>query len=170
MAKKSLKKTNACRALDVLSIDYAVRIYSVDEQDLSAEAVALKVGLPRAQVYKTLCVRGDDGGVLLAVLSAGRELDYKALARSAGKKTVESVALRELTALTGYIRGGVTALACKKPFPVFLDSLAKSQETIAVSAGMRGMQLLLSPEDYARATSARWAELSRSPAKASGPV
>ncbi len=158
---KKLKKTNACRTLDALSIRYETAAYAVDEKDLSAEAVADQVGLPRERVLKTLCVRADDGEVLLAVLSAGKELDFKALARAAGKKSVASVPLRELTELTGYVRGGVTALACKRPYAVYLDGAARDLDQVAVSAGMRGLQLLLSPLDYARATAARWAPLSR---------
>ena len=160
MAKKQ-KKTNACRVLDALGISYRLAAYAVDERDLSAESVAKKVGLPFERVLKTLCVRADDGEVLLAVLAAGRELDLKALARAADKKAVSAVPLKELTELTGYVRGGVTALACKRPYRVYVDSMARELAEVAVSAGMRGLQLLVAPSDYARAANATWARLSR---------
>src|SRR6187431_3722760 len=108
------KKTNACRALDALGIRYELHPYEFDEQDLSAETVARKVGLPAESVFKTLCVRADDHEIVLAVLPGDQVLDLKALARAAGKKSVEPVAQKELVGLTGYVRGGVTALACKK--------------------------------------------------------
>ncbi|HVZ36239.1 MAG TPA: YbaK/EbsC family protein, partial [Polyangiaceae bacterium] len=93
----ALKKTNACRALDAAGVAYALRAYDVDERDLSAENVAHKVGLPAGQVFKTLCVRADDRGVLLAVVPGDHELDLKLLAKAAGKKAVAPVALKELT-------------------------------------------------------------------------
>jgi Cys-tRNA(Pro)/Cys-tRNA(Cys) deacylase len=145
-------KTNAARLLDGLGIQYEVRTYSVDEDDLTAETVALKVGLPPEQVFKTLVVRGDRRGVLLAVVPGSAELDEKALARLTGDRKVETVALKEVQPLTGYIRGGVTALACKKDYPVFVDETIILFDTIAVSAGIRGAQLLLAPDDYLRAT------------------
>jgi len=155
------KKTNACRALEALGIHYELRTYPVDESDLSAETAAQKLGLPLEQVWKTLCVRADDRSVLLAVIPAGYELDLKKLAKAADKRAVTPVPLKELTDLTGYIRGGVTALACKKPYPTFIDEGALLFDTIAVSAGQRGMQIVLSPEDYVRATQAHAADLAR---------
>jgi Cys-tRNA(Pro)/Cys-tRNA(Cys) deacylase len=155
------KKTNACRALDDLGISYELRSYDVDESDLSAENVAGKLGLPSEQVWKTLCMRADDRAVLLAVVPGGYELDLKKLAASAGKRSVSPVALKELTALTGYIRGGVTALACKKPYPTFLDENALLFERISVSAGQRGLQIVIAPDDYAKATQATLADLTR---------
>ena len=134
----AVKKTNAARALDALGIRYELRSYAVDEADLSAEAAAHKLGLPHEQVWKTLCLRADDRAVLLAVIPAGTELDLKKLAHAAGKRSVAPVALKELTELTGYVRGGCTALACKKPYPVYLDETAQLLESIAVSAGQIG--------------------------------
>lgn len=155
------KKTNACRALDALGISYELRAYEFDEEDLSAETVAKKVGLPAESVFKTLCVRADDHAIVLGVLPGDQVLDLKALARAAGKKSVEPVAMKELMGLTGYIRGGVTALACKKPYPVFLDESAQLFDVISISAGQRGLQILLHPDDYQRATSATYADISR---------
>ena len=161
----SAKKTNACRALDALGVRYELRRYEVDEQDLSAENVAAKLGLPNEQVWKTLCMRTDDRIVLLAVVPGGFELDLKKLASAAGKRAVSPVPLRELTELTGYVRGGVTALACKKPYPTYLDENALLFERISVSAGQRGLQIVLAPDDYVRATGATLCDLTRPAAR-----
>jgi len=157
-------KTNAARALDALGIAYELRPYEVDPEDLSAASVARKVGLPLEQVFKTLVVRGDRQGVCLAVLPGDRELDLKALARLTGDRSVAPVALKEVQPLTGYVRGGVTALACRKPYPVFLDESALGFEVISVSAGQRGLQVFLAPGDYARAVSARLGAFGKAPA------
>ena len=148
-------KTNAARVLDGLAIKYELREYEVDPQDLSAEAVATKIGLPPDRLFKTLAVRGDRNGILLAVISSNLELDFKALAHQAGDRKVEMLPLKEVQAATGYIRGGVTALACKRDYPVYIDELAQICEVMSVSAGMRGLQILLAPEDYIRAVKAR---------------
>lgn len=157
----AIKKTNACRALDALGIAYTLRAYEVDEGDLSAESVAKKVGLPAEQVFKTLCVRAEDRAVLLAVVPGSFELDLKKLAKAADKRAIAPVPLKELTELTGYIRGGVTALACKKPYPVFIDEAALLFDDITVSAGQRGLQIVLAPSDYARAVTGTFADISR---------
>jgi Cys-tRNA(Pro)/Cys-tRNA(Cys) deacylase len=155
------KKTNACRVLDALGTAYDLVPYEFDESDLSAETVAKKVGLPPESVFKTLCVRADDQSILLAVLPGDMALDLKAMARAAGKKSVQPVAQKELVGLTGYVRGGVTALACKKPYPVFLDESAQLFDVISVSAGQRGLQIFLHPEAYRAAVSAEYAAISR---------
>lgn len=155
------KKTNACRALDALGIEYRLVPYEFDEDDLSAETVALEVGLPAEQVFKTLCLRANDDAILLGVLPGDTALDLKAMARAAQKKSVEPVALKELVALTGYVRGGVTALACKKPYPVFVDETAILFDLISVSAGQRGLQIFIHPEAYVRAVSGSFAALAR---------
>lgn len=144
-----------------MGIAYRLVEYAYDPSDLSATAVAAKIGLPACQVFKTLCVQASDGDVALAVLPGDRSLELKALARAAGKKSVAPVPLSRLTALTGYVRGGVTALACRKPYPVYLDESARDCAEISVSAGKRGLQMLVAPEQYARATGATYAELSR---------
>jgi Cys-tRNA(Pro)/Cys-tRNA(Cys) deacylase len=155
------KKTNACRALDALGVSYELRAYEVDEDDLSAETVASKVGLPAEQVFKTLCVRADDQSVLLAVLPGDQVLDLKAMARAASKKAVEPVPLKELVGLTGYVRGGVTALACKKPYPVVVDESAQLYDVISVSAGQRGLQIFVHPGRYLAAVSGSYAAIAR---------
>lgn len=147
-------KTNAMRILDSLGVRYEARNYDVDENDLSAETVAAKIGLPPEQVFKTLVARGDRHGILFAVIPGNSVLDLKALAAASGDKSVATVPLREVQPLTGYVRGGVTALGAKKDYPVFLDETAQLFDVISVSAGARGTQLLLSPDDYARAVKA----------------
>jgi Cys-tRNA(Pro)/Cys-tRNA(Cys) deacylase len=154
-------KTNAMRLLDSLGIPYEAREYEVDEEDLSAESVARKIGLPEEQVFKTLVARGDTNGVAMAVIPANTELDLKALARATGDKKIDTVPLKELLGLTGYIRGGVTALAAKKEFPVVMDELAQLFDVVSVSAGVRGIQLLLAPQDYIRAAKGKFAAISR---------
>ena len=141
-------KTNAARLLDSLGISYELRDYEVDPEDLSAETVARKIGLPPEQVFKTLVARGDRTGVLLAVVPGDAELDLKALARVSGDRKVEVVALREVTPLTGYVRGGVTALAGKKDYPVFVDETLELFDIVSVSSGARGTQLVLDPAGY----------------------
>jgi Cys-tRNA(Pro)/Cys-tRNA(Cys) deacylase len=147
-------KTNAARVLDTLGIKYELREYEVDPDDLSAETVAAKVGLPPEQLFKTLAVRGDHKGICLAVIPANEELDFRALARQTGDRKIDMVPLKEVQAVTGYIRGGVTALACKKDYAVYIDELAQICDVISVSAGIRGLQILLAPEDYIRAVNA----------------
>jgi Cys-tRNA(Pro)/Cys-tRNA(Cys) deacylase len=147
-------KTNATRQLDELGITYELRDYEVDLDDLGAVKVASQIGLPAAQVFKTLCAKGDDGTIVFAVVPGDRELDLKALARLAAKRRMELVPVAQLKHLTGYIRGGVTALAPKKNCPVYIDGSALSHPVIAVSAGIRGTQILLAPQDYIRSTTA----------------
>jgi len=144
-------KTNATRILDGFGIAYTLREYEVDPNDLTAETVAAKIGMPPEQVFKTLVVRGDRGGVYLVVVPGSAELDLKALARITGDRKVEMVPLGEVQHLTGYIRGGVTALGGKRDYPVFVDETIDLFDTIALSAGVRGTQMLLSPGDYLRA-------------------
>lgn len=144
-------KTNAVRLLDTLSIAYDLREYAVDPDDLAAESVAQKIGLPPEQVFKTLVVRGDKTGICLAVIPGDTQLDLKALAKLSGDRSCQPVSLKEVQPLTGYIRGGVTALACKKDYPVYVDELIEIFDVISISAGARGLQILLAPADYLRA-------------------
>ncbi len=157
-------KTNAARALDALGIPYELRAYEVDESDLSAPSVARKIGLPVEQVFKTLLTRGHSGEHLFAVIPGDLELDLKKLATIAGEKRVELAPLKEVEPLTGYIRGGVTILAARKPFPAFADETLELHDLISVSAGQRGLQLLLAPADYLRASACTVADLTKSPA------
>ncbi len=154
-------KTNAARLLDQLAVPYELREYEVDPNDLAAETVAAKIGLPPEQVFKTLVARGDRNGVVMAVIPGDQELNLKALAAAAGERKIQLVPVKELQSLTGYIRGGVTALAAKRDFPVNADETIELFDVISVSAGMRGLQILIKPADYLRATKAALAALSQ---------
>ena len=146
------QKTNAVRLLDQMGIKYELRSYEVDPDDLTAESVATKVGLPAEQVFKTLVATGDRNGICLAVVPGDSELDLKALANASGNKKIQLVPMKDLLALTGYIRGGVTAFAGKKDYPVFVDETIELFDVVSISAGTRGLQILLKPEDYLRVT------------------
>jgi Cys-tRNA(Pro)/Cys-tRNA(Cys) deacylase len=152
MAKEAISKTNAVRLLDQLGIGYELRAYEVDPGDLAAETVAAKIGLPPEQVFKTLVARGDRNGVCMAVIPGDQELNLKALAAAAGERKIQLVPVKELQALTGYIRGGVTALAAKRDFRVFVDETIELFDVVSISAGVRGVQILIAPADYLRAT------------------
>jgi Cys-tRNA(Pro)/Cys-tRNA(Cys) deacylase len=156
-----MAKTNAVRLLDSLGFSYELREYDVDPSDLSAETVAAKIGLPPEQVFKTLAVEGDRNGVCLAVIPADTELDFKALAKCTGDRKVDMVPLKDIQPVTGYVRGGVTALACKKYYPVYIEETAELFPVISVSAGVRGIQLLLRPGDYVRAVGAKIAAIAK---------
>lgn len=147
-------KTNAARILDSLGIRYELRSYEVGDEHAPAEVVADRVGLPADQVWKTLVARGDRKGVCFAVVPGNAALDLKAIARLSGDRKVETVPLKEVTPLTGYVRGGVTALGAKKDYPVYADETIELFEVISVSAGVRGTQILLAPADYVRAVRA----------------
>ena len=154
-------KTNAARILDALGIRYELREYDPGDEHITAEEVARRVSLPPEQVYKTLCVRGDRHGVALAIVAATSDLDLKALAKLTGDRKVEPVALKEVTPLTGYVRGGVTALGGKKDYPVWVDETMILHERVAVSAGVRGTQIVLAPDDYLRATKGTTGDIAR---------
>lgn len=146
-----MKKTNAVRLLDRLKIAYNLLSYDVDPADLSAESTAQKLGLPPTQIFKTLVAKGDRQGVCLAVIPGNAQLDLKALAALSGNKSIDTVPLKDVQPLTGYIRGGVTALACKKDYPVYVDATIEPLPWVAVSAGQRGLMIQLNPTDYLRA-------------------
>ena len=145
-------KTNAARLLDSMKIEHELRSYEVDPEDLSAETVARKVGLPLEQVFKTLVARGDRHGVCFAVVPGNRQLDLKAIAKLTGDRKVEPVTLKEVQPLTGYIRGGVTVLGAKKAYPVYVDETIELFDVVSISAGLRGLQIFITPADYLRAT------------------
>lgn len=154
-------KTNAVRVLEESGVPFELRTYPVDPDDLSAETVANKIGMPAEQVFKTLVVKGDRNGVCLAVIPGNTELDLKALSRLTGDRRMELAPLKDVQPLTGYIRGGVTALAGKKDYPVFIDETAILFDAISVSAGVRGTQIVLSPEDYIRTVRATAGEIAK---------
>jgi Cys-tRNA(Pro)/Cys-tRNA(Cys) deacylase len=156
---KPTQKTNAARLLDQMGIHYELREYDVNPDDLAAETVAAKIGLPPEQVFKTLVARGDRNGIFVAVVPGDQELNLKALAAAAGERKIQLVPMKELQALTGYIRGGVTALAAKRDFPVYVDETIELFDVVSVSAGVRGLQILIAPVDYLRATNGKLAAL-----------
>jgi Cys-tRNA(Pro)/Cys-tRNA(Cys) deacylase len=147
-------KTNGARFLEGIGIAFELREYEVDPEDLSAITVAKKIGMPAEQVFKTLLVTGGQGAYVFAVIPGDAEVDFKKLARAAGLRKAEMVALREVQPLTGYVRGGVTVFGAKKSFPVFVDDTAILFDRISVSAGARGTQLVLAPDDFLRAAKA----------------
>ena len=158
-------KTNAARLLDKLGISYEIRTYEVDLEDLTAISVARKINMPIEQVFKTLLTHTSDGEHLFAVVPGGDELDLKKLAAAAGARKAELAALKEVEPLTGYVRGGVTVLAAKKPFRAFADETIEIFDQISISAGQRGQQIVLAPADYLRATEATLADLTKAMAQ-----
>lgn len=154
MADKAVV-TNAMRLLKAAGIDFEVRTYEVDESDLSGVHVAAVCGLPPEQVFKTLVLRGERQGVMVCVLPVELEVDLKKLAKASGDKKVEMIPMKELLPLTGYIRGGCSPIGMKKKYPTYIDETCTLCDRIAVSAGVRGAQLLLDPArlvDYVGAT------------------
>jgi Cys-tRNA(Pro)/Cys-tRNA(Cys) deacylase len=147
-------KTNAARFLESLAIPFDMREYEVDPEDLSAIAVAKKIGMPPEQVFKTLLTTDGRGEYVFAVIPGDAELDFKKLARAAGLRKAEMAPLKDVQPLTGYIRGGVTVFGARKAYPIFVDETAILFDKISVSAGTRGTQLILSPEDYLKAAEA----------------
>jgi Cys-tRNA(Pro)/Cys-tRNA(Cys) deacylase len=150
-------KTHAAQILERLGIPYEVREFR--EQELSADEAAEKLHIPLARVFKTLVVRGDRTGVILACIPGTMTLSLKTLARVSGNRKVEMVEKDEIHRLTGYLRGGVSPLGGKKSYPVYLDQSALEQPFLSVSAGMRGMQLFVNPQDLSRATEAKVAAI-----------
>jgi len=156
-----MTKTNAARILDRAGITYSLREYEVDEDNLNATHVAEMIGMPPEQVFKTLVARGDKTGVIMACIPANAELDLKALATASDNKKVELVAVKEVLGLTGYIRGGVSPIGTKKPYPLYLEETAELWDIISVSAGIRGCQMLLAPSDLARVAEATYCDLTK---------
>jgi len=154
MAKK-LEKTNAARLLDKAKINYRLIPYEFDENDLAAQHVADSLGQDISRVFKTLVLHGDKTGHIVCVVPGDCEVDLKALAKVSGNKKVEMIAMKDLLAVTGYIRGGCSPIGMKKRFPTYFHSTAVNYETIYVSAGVRGLQIEISPQDlidFVRAT------------------
>jgi Cys-tRNA(Pro)/Cys-tRNA(Cys) deacylase len=154
-------KTLAARMLDQWQIRYELRAYEVNEDEMDAISVARKVEMPPAATFKTLVARGDKTGVVMACIPGDAELDLKKFAAVTGNKKVELVAVKEIQALTGYLRGGVSPLGSKKKYPLYLDETALLHESISVSAGQRGLQIIIAPEDLQRAAQATLADLAK---------
>jgi Cys-tRNA(Pro)/Cys-tRNA(Cys) deacylase len=156
-------KTNAARILDGLGIAYTLQEYEVDPENLRATTVAAKIGMPAEQVFKTLLCAVGGSDCVFAVVPGDGELDFKKLARVAGVRKAEMASLKDVQPLTGYIRGGVTVFGAKKAYPAFVDETIELFDVISVSAGHRGVQIVLSPADYLRATGATIADLTKNP-------
>ena len=146
MAKK-IEKTNAARLLDRAKISYNLIPYEFDENDLAAQHVAESLGQPIERVFKTLVLHGDRTGYVVCLVLGNGEVDLKALAKLSGNKKVEMIAMKDLLSVTGYIRGGCSPVGMKKRFPTYFHSTALDFETIYVSAGVRGMQIEIAPDD-----------------------
>ncbi len=149
-----MKKTNAARLLDAAGVSYGLTEYEVDENDLSATTLARKIGQDVEQIFKTLVLRGDKTGVFVAVVPGNAEVDLKKAAKVSGNKNCAMVHQKELLGLTGYIRGGCSPLGMKKPYPIYIHETCQLFDHIFVSAGQRGLQLKLHPEDLIRMTGA----------------
>ncbi len=149
-----MKKTNAARLLDAKKIGYELVEYEVDENDLSATTLALKLNQDIEQIFKTLVLRGDKTGVFVAVIPGNQEVDLKKAAKISGNKSAAMVHMKELLGLTGYIRGGCSPLGMKKNYPVYIHETCQLFDQIYVSAGQRGLQLKLNPEDLITITGA----------------
>ena len=149
-----INKTNAARFLDNLKISYDLVPYEVDENDLGAEHIANQLNEPIEQVFKTLVLRGDKIGPFVCVIPGNLEVDLKLAAKLSGNKNCDMIHLKELQPLTGYIRGGCSPLAMKKKFPTFIHQTALEQEIIYVSAGIRGLQIKIKPNDLIVASQA----------------
>ena len=154
MPKKGIEKTNAARLLDRAGIVYSLIPYEYDENDLAASHVAESLGEPIEGVFKTLVLHGDKSGYIVCVVPGNTEIDLKALAKASGNKKVEMIPMKDLLTVTGYIRGGCSPIGMKKKFPTYIHETAKNFDSIFISAGIRGLQLQLSPADLTSFTNA----------------
>ncbi|MFU1856938.1 aminoacyl-tRNA deacylase [Sphingobacterium sp. CZ-UAM] len=152
-------KTNAVRLLDTAKVNYELREYEVDDHDVSAEHVALSLGLIPETLYKTLVLKGNIDPYIVAVIPGNAQLDLKKIAKASGNKNCEMLPMKDLLAVTGYIRGGCSPIGMKKLFPTFIEEAAQLETEISVSAGKRGLQMILNPNDLATLTKAIWSDL-----------
>ncbi|MGE8291759.1 MAG: Cys-tRNA(Pro) deacylase [Sphingobacterium sp.] len=152
-------KTNAVRLLDTAKVNYELREYEVDDHDVSAEHVALSLGLIPETLYKTLVLKGNIDPYIVAVIPGNAQLDLKKIAKASGNKNCEMLPMKDLLAVTGYIRGGCSPIGMKKLFPTFIEEAAQLETEISVSAGKRGLQMILNPDDLATLTKAIWSDL-----------
>lgn len=154
-----MDKTNAARILERQGVKFDVIEYPVDPEHLDAHHVASALGQDISTVFKTLVLHGDKNGYFVCVIQGDKEVDLKKAAKVSGNKKAAMIPMKDLLPLTGYIRGGCTAIGMKKNFPVFLDQNALQHEKIHISAGKRGMQIKLTPNDYIKVTSATVGDL-----------
>lgn len=142
-----MTKTNVMRLIEQAGIPYRCSQYEYDENDLNGMHAAAAIGMPPEQVFKTLVAKGDKRGILVFCIPVCCTLDLKKAAKAAGDKKVELIPMKDLLGLTGYIRGGCSPIGMKKSYPTFIDETSELSDEIAVSAGVRGTQIILSPED-----------------------
>jgi Cys-tRNA(Pro)/Cys-tRNA(Cys) deacylase len=156
-----MTKTNVMRLLSAAGISYTVKEYPVDESDLSAVHAAEFLDIPAEQVFKTLVLQGASGSYTVCCIPAAAELDLKKTAKAAGEKSIDLILMKNIQPLTGYVRGGCSPIGMKKQFPTFIDETALLFDTIGVSAGERGVQVLLSPKELAGFINASFADLTK---------
>ena len=164
MAKKkndTMVKTNAMRIVESAKVPFRTKEYEVDEENLSGTHAAQMIGMPCEQVFKTLVLKGERTGYFVCCIPLDRELDLKKVAKAAGDKKTEMIPMKDLLSVTGYIRGGCSPIGMKKKFPTYLDETAQLFDEIAVSAGKRGEQILIHPEDLKRLVEGTYADLVR---------
>jgi len=154
-----MKKTNAIRILELRGINVNSVSYQVNENEIDAESVAIKLGLKPEQVFKTLVTVGSDKNNYVFVIPGNYELDLKKAASASGVKKIELIKMKDLLSLTGYVRGGCSPIGMKKLFPTFIDESAQLFDEIYVSAGVKGMQISISPTDLAEIVSAKFCGL-----------
>ena len=159
MAEKKINKTNAARLLDQLKIAYELIPYEVDENDLGAQHIAEQLGQPIERLFKTLVLRGDKTGLVVCVIPGAAEVDLKKAAKVTGNKKLEMIHVKELLPLTGYIRGGCSPIGMKKPLPTWFHESVMQYDTVYCSAGQRGLQFRLAPQDLVNAAHGTLADL-----------
>lgn len=159
MSKKKMPKTNAIRLVEQKKINYQEHLYEWSEDHLGTDSVARQLGQNEAQIFKTLVAVGNKTGTLVAVIPGDHELDLKKLAKASGNKKVEMLHLKDLEATTGYLRGGCSPVGMKKLFPTFIDASAENFTTIIVSAGRRGLQMELAPQDLVQVVKGQLVDL-----------
>ncbi len=154
-----MTKTNAMRLLDQAGVKYETKEYEVNESDLSGEHVAMQVGFPPEQVFKTLVAKGEKKGIMVFCIPVNSELNLKKAAAAVGDKKIEMIHVKDLLGITGYIRGGCSPIGMKKKFPIYMDETAVLFDKITVSAGVRGCQLIINPEQLIEYTGAQLYDL-----------
>ena len=154
-----INKTNAMRQLDAAKLKYEICTYEVDENDLSGTHIAEQIGLPFECVFKTIVTKGDKTGYTVFCIPCHKEIDLKRAAAVTGNKKIEPLHVKDLLGVTGYIRGGCSPVGMKKKFPTYFDKSAGELDRLTVSAGVRGIQLLISAEDIIKFTNATLADV-----------
>ena len=153
-------KTNAARILDKLNISYELREYEIDEDEhKTAVDVAHAIGIAPEKIYKTLVLKGQQDPYIVAVIPGNANLDLKKIAKASGNKNCEMLPMKDLLSVTGYIRGGCSPIGMKKQFPTYIEELSTLEETIVISAGKKGLQIVINPSDLAKAVDIQFADL-----------